>query len=142
MKFKTSPPIINLGYARYIKENEVCIIFEHRRDLNINYGIFYNLFFGLQIRVETKCWVPRNAGNVYSNSQGMRAHRLSYKLLKGELIPNYYICHHCDLKGCRNPAHLFQGSASLNRRDYQLKYGTLSDGPLFFKNFKKFGISQ
>jgi len=45
------------------------------------------------------------------------AHRVAWMLERGEIPAGKLICHHCDVKGCVNPDHLYVGSALDNSRD-------------------------
>lgn len=49
------------------------------------------------------------------------AHRWAWTLKHGEIPAGLYICHHCDVPQCVNPAHLFAGTARDNVQDALVK---------------------
>lgn len=46
-----------------------------------------------------------------------RAHRVSFEVFRRQIPPGMRVCHHCDVKHCINPAHLFLGTAKDNSQD-------------------------
>jgi HNH endonuclease len=71
----------------------------------------------------TGCWlwtdnVKRDGyGQVRFNGKNMQAHRVSWQLYRGEIPSGMFVCHHCDVKTCVNPDHLFIGDAYANIMD-------------------------
>ncbi|PUA19611.1 HNH endonuclease signature motif containing protein [Glaciimonas sp. PCH181] len=55
------------------------------------------------------------------NKKEIYAHRLSYRLSKGEIPKGFSICHHCDTPSCINPNHLFAGTHKQNMHDMAKK---------------------
>ncbi len=54
----------------------------------------------------------------FSKTRYMRAHRLSWILHHNRDIPaGRIICHKCDIPGCVNPEHLFDGTNDDNMKD-------------------------
>lgn len=49
------------------------------------------------------------------------AHRASWMLYRGPIPPGRFVCHHCDMPCCVNPAHLFVGVAQDNVSDMVAK---------------------
>lgn len=81
----------------------------------------------------TGCWLWGHATNKngygsFSKSKGniVRAHRASYEAFIGPIPKDLCVLHHCDVRPCINPDHLFIGSKSDNSID-MIKKGRGND---------------
>ena len=70
------------------------------------------------------CWIyegyitPAGYGVVKIEGKHWPVHRLIYVLSTGvELPPKLFVCHHCDVRPCCNPDHMFVGTQKDNIAD-------------------------
>lgn len=74
-----------------------------------------------------QCWIMTRLlrrdgyGQVRVGKKKVLAHRFSWEVHYGELLPSVCVLHHCDNPPCVNPAHLFLGSKVDNVRDRENK---------------------
>lgn len=77
----------------------------------------------LSVRVPfSGCWIwmastRKGYGQLVHQGQIMAAHRASFMAYNPEAQRPKLVCHHCDVRECVNPAHLYSGDYLTNRAD-------------------------
>lgn len=59
----------------------------------------------------------RGYGTITINNKQLSTHRVAYEEAHGEIPPGKQVNHHCDVRCCINPDHLYAGSQSENMLD-------------------------
>ena len=66
-------------------------------------------------------WFPNGYGSITINRKAHGAHRVSWELFRGHIPDEQQVLHHCDVKCCVNPDHLFLGTSRDNNADRAAK---------------------
>lgn len=56
-------------------------------------------------------------GKIARGAGGIGAHRASWLIHKGPIPDGMFVCHHCDVRSCVNPDHLYLGDCKKNLSD-------------------------
>lgn len=75
---------------------------------------------------ECWAWLASISRDGYGCFGSDLAHRVSWKINRGEIPPNMYVCHKCDNPQCVNPSHLFLGTQFDNMQD-MVRKGRISN---------------
>jgi hypothetical protein len=94
-------------------------------------------------RVDTsgECWLWQGAINRHGygylryGGRYWQAHRLAYTLTVATLPDDVLVCHHCDVRACVRPVHLFPGTHRDNTLDMIAK-GRFSGHPAVYERLK------
>jgi len=80
--------------------------------------------FWRSVQKTDTCWLwtgpCQNAGYGLFSTYDRRkvtAHRYSFSLANGPIIDGALVCHHCDIKTCVRPDHMYAGTSKDNARD-------------------------
>jgi hypothetical protein len=89
-----------------------------------------------EVDPKTECWIWKGGktkagyGGLRVGTEVLYVHRVSAELHLGfDPTTGLYVLHHCDVRACFNPAHLFVGTHTDNMRDAARK-GRLGRGKL------------
>jgi len=69
----------------------------------------------------TGCLTNSGYGQLRLNGGPVLGHRLSWETHRGPIPEGAYVLHHCDVRCCINPDHLFLGDAAANFADMAAK---------------------
>lgn len=87
-------------------------------------------FWSFVLKVEETeggCWLWQGAvgshgyGSIYAYGRQVLVHRLSWEIHNGPIPKGMHVLHHCDVRRCIRPNHLFLGTNKDNHADAQLK---------------------
>ncbi len=81
----------------------------------------------VDVRDQGACWLwvgaiaPNGYGLFFWGRRGRGAHRVAWEIAHGLIPEGLCVLHHCDVKNCVNPNHLFLGTKRDNYQDSKKK---------------------
>jgi hypothetical protein len=100
----------------------------------------FEAHFWNNVQKSDGCWLWTGArdgkgyGKIWRRGKHHRAHRISCKLSGKEIPEDKLACHHCDVKLCVRPDHIFSGTGKDNMQDWTKKgKNILINNPLLLK---------
>lgn len=96
---------------------------DETRAIDVKY--IFRFWSNVDIRGDDDCWLWIAGKSIFKGGYGVfglgnkkiLTHRFSYLLANGTLPKDKLICHHCDIRLCINPNHLFLGDQNSNMID-------------------------
>jgi hypothetical protein len=86
------------------------------------------LRFWAYVNKTDTCWLwagptfrSSGYGRFNINREHLAAHRVAWELTNGPIPAGLFACHHCDVRQCVRPDHLFLGTQADNVRDMFVK---------------------
>lgn len=83
--------------------------------------------FWSKVKKTKTCWLWRGIENskeywtMQFDQKSQKPHRISWLLHYGKIPGGLLVCHHCDVRTCVNPKHLFLGTYQDNANDMHKK---------------------